>query len=319
MTMRGLYLRDGAVSYREDLPDPGLRDGDVEVRVLQAGVCATDLALRRGYMGFCGIPGHEFVGVALDGPLSGKRVVGDINVACGDCPTCDAGDPHHCPHRSVLGILDHGGAFAERLRLPADNLIEVPEEVSDDAATFVEPLAAAFEIVEQVEVLPGQTAVVAGDGRLGLLCAWTLHLAGAEVTVVGRHPERIELLPTGVQHVVGWLEGPGRSTAKFDLAVEASGASSVLACLLPMVRPRGTLVLKTTLEAPTTLNLSGLVIDEIRVVGSRCGPFDKALAALGRGEVPVEPLIEARFPLADGVAALDRAAAGGLLKVMIQM
>lgn len=319
MTMRGLYLRDGAVSYREDLPDPELRDGDVEVRVLQAGVCATDLALRRGYMGFCGIPGHEFVGIALDGPLSGKRVVGDINAACGDCPSCAAGDPHHCPHRSVLGILAHGGAFAERLRLPARNLIEVPANVSDDAATFVEPLAAAFEIGEQVEVVSGQTALVAGDGRLGLLCAWTLHLAGAAVTVVGRHPERVELLPAGVRHVVGWLEGGAASDCRFDLAVEATGAGVVLARLLPMVRPRGTLVLKTTLETPTTLDLSRLVIDEIRLVGSRCGPFDKALDALSRGEVAVEPLVEARFGLADGVAALDRAAAGDVLKVLIQM
>ena len=317
--MRGLYLQDGAVSYREDLPDPELRDGDVQVQVLQAGVCATDLALRRGYMGFRGIPGHEFVGLAMNGPLAGKRVVGDINAACGSCATCVAGDPHHCPRRSVLGILAHGGAFAERLRLPAGNLLEVPDSISDEAATFVEPLAAAFEIGEQIEISAGQTALVAGDGRLGLLCAWALHLGGARVIVAGRHSERVDLLPGGVQHVVGWLEGEGVRPERFDLAVEATGSAPVLARLLPMVRPRGTVVLKTTLETPTTLDLSPLVIDEIRVVGSRCGPFAKALDALRRGLVPVERLVQDRFSLSDGAAALDRAEAGGVLKVLIQV
>ena len=315
--MRGLYLHDGKVSFRDDLADPDPLDGDTEIRVLQAGVCATDLALRRGYMGYSGVLGHEFVGVALNGPLAGKRVVGDINAACGTCATCVAGDPHHCPNRSVLGILGHGGAFAERLRLPSSNLVEVPDNVSDDAATFVEPLAAAFEICQQLAIAPGQTALVAGDGRLGLLCAWTLHLAGAEVTVAGRHAERAALLPDGVRHVMGWLEEDATSELKFDLAVEATGTSPVLPRLLSMVRPRGTLVLKTTLESPTTLDLSPLVIDEIQLLGSRCGPFDVAVAALSRGEVAVEPLIEARFPLAEGVAALDCAAAGGVLKVLI--
>ncbi len=317
--MRGLFLQHGGLSYRTDLPEPDLREGDTRVEVVQAGVCATDLALRRGYMGFAGIPGHEFVGVAMDGPLAGQRVVGDINAACGACATCGAGDPHHCPQRSVLGILGHGGAFAERLRLPARNLVAVPDSVSDDAATFVEPLAAAFEIGEQVDVAAGQSALVAGDGRLGLLCAWVLHRLGASVTVAGRHPQRAGLLPAEVSHVVDWLEDAAPPPQKFDLAVEATGSGPVLARLLPLVRPRGTLVLKTTLERPTELDLSPLVIDEIRLLGSRCGPFERAVAALAAGEIPVADLVQARFTLDQGVEALDRAAAGGVLKVMIRI
>ena len=317
--MRGLYLDAGELSYREDLPEPDPALGNVEVQVLQAGVCATDLALRRGYMGFRGIPGHEFVGVAKSGPLAGQRVVGDINAACGDCPECDAKDPHHCRNRTVLGILGHGGAFAERLRLPAANLLAVPESVSTDAATFVEPLAAALEIEEQLPSVRGQRVLVAGDGRLGLLCAWALHLAGAEVTVAGRHSDRQKLLPTGTRHVTDWLEEDGHPETGFDIAVEATGAAAVLSRLFGVVRPRGTIVLKTTLESATPIDLSPLVIDEVQLIGSRCGPFDRALDLLAQDLVPVERLVADRFSLADGAAALDRAAAGGVLKVLVEV
>lgn len=315
--MHGLFLDDSRLIFREDLPEPEPGPGECLIEVLQAGICATDLALARGYMNFRGIPGHEFVGRALDGRHKGQRVVGDINAACGACEVCAAGDPHHCPNRTVLGILGRGGAFAERLVLPEVNLLPVADSISDDAAIFVEPLAAAFEIAEQVHLAPGLTALVAGDGKLGLLCAWVLAVHGVEVTVAGRHPERSGLLPETVTFETGLFGADTRPPARrWDLAVEATGNADVLPRLLSCVRPRGTLVLKTTTERATTLDLSTVVVDELTILGSRCGPFDRALAALATGEVPVEALISARFPLTDGPRAL--AAAPGQLKVVLE-
>ena len=240
--MRGLYVENGRLRYREDLPRPRAGPNECRVQVLLAGVCATDLALVRGYMGFEGVPGHEFVGLALDGPLAGRRVVGEINAACGECPACRAEDSwgeRHCANRSVLGILDRGGAFAEELALPTANLHPVPEGVSDEAATFTEPLAAAFEIPEQLELAPGEHALVVGDGRLGLLCAQVLASRGLHVELAGRHPERGALFPgAGIRHL-GDLAGAGTG---YDLVVEATGHPAVLQEALARVRPRGRLV-----------------------------------------------------------------------------
>jgi threonine dehydrogenase-like Zn-dependent dehydrogenase len=320
--VRGLVLADGRARVADDLPEPAAPRGSCRVRVLRAGVCATDLALAAGYMGFEGVPGHEFVGVALDGPLAGQRVVGEINAGCGSCPRCQAGDPRHCGERTVLGILGHSGAFAEQLVLPTVNLLPVPEGVSTDAATFAEPLAAALALTEAVDVEPGQDALVAGDGRLGLLCAHALHHAGASVTVAGRHPERAALLPPDVAFAQGLLEGdepaPGASR-RFDLSVEATGNPDVLPRLLARMAPRGTVVLKTTTERPATLDLAPLVVDELRLVGSRCGRFAPALEVLASGAVPVERFVDARFPLAHADQALARAAERGVLKVLIDV
>jgi threonine dehydrogenase-like Zn-dependent dehydrogenase len=315
--MRGLYLKDGRVSYREDLPAPRPAAGTTRVRVLRAGVCATDLALARGYMDFAGTPGHEFVGEALDGPLRGARVVGEINAACGACALCREGLQRHCPQRTVLGILRHGGAFAEEIALPTANLHAVPDAVSTDAATFTEPLAAAFEIGEQIALPRGATALVAGDGKLGLLCAHALHLAGLRVTVAGRHPERSALLPNGVPIDTALLDAD-RSGA-FALAVEATGRADVLPRLLRHVRPRGTIVLKTTIEQPLALDTALFVVNELTLVGSRCGPFAPALRALAAGQVPVERFVQARYPLAEGAAAFVHAARRGTLKVLIDV
>ena len=316
--MRGLFLDDAVLTFRHDLPEPEPASGEVRVEVLQAGLCATDQALARGYMGFRGIPGHEFVGRALDGVHAGRRVVGDINAACGACDTCAADDPHHCPNRSVLGILGRGGAFAERLVLPEVNLLPVPDSVSDDAAIFVEPLAAAFEIAEQVPLSAGLRAIVAGDGKLGLLCAWVLALHGVEVKVAGRHAERASLLPAGAVLETGLLEADASDKSeRFDLAVEATGNPAVLQRLIGRVRPRGTLVLKTTTEAPVTLDLAPVVIDELHVIGSRCGPFDRALACLAADEVPVARVIADRFPLEQGPRAFE--AARGRLKIVLEV
>jgi threonine dehydrogenase-like Zn-dependent dehydrogenase len=323
--VRGLVLADGRARVADDLPEPVAQPGSCRVRVLRAGVCATDLALAAGYMGFAGVPGHEFVGLALDGPLAGRRVVGEINAGCGSCPRCHAGDPRHCEGRTVLGILGHSGAFAEQLALPAVNLLPVPDGVSTDAATFAEPLAAALALTEAVDVVAGQPALVAGDGRLGLLCAHALHSAGAAVTVAGRHPERADLLPPGVAFAEGLLEDdePSPPTAqaprRFHLSVEATGNPDVLPRLLARMAPRGTVVLKTTTERPATLDLAPLVVDELRLVGSRCGRFAPALEVLAAGDVPVERFVDARFPLAQADQALARAAERGVLKVLIDV
>jgi len=315
--MRAVQIEDGKVLLRTDLPRPEARPGWTRVRVRQAGICATDLALVRGYMGFTGTPGHEFVGEALDGPLAKQRVVGEINAGCGNCPSCRDQRSRHCPARTVLGILAHPGAFAEELALPTRNLHRVPDAVSDEAAVLAEPLAAAFEIGEQVTLRPGMRALVAGDGKLGILCAHALALAGVDVTVAGRHRERQALLPEGARHELDLLERGMRQGARFDLAVEATGRGTTLELLVPFVRPRGTLVLKTTCETRSPLNLSLAVVDEITIVGSRCGPFEPALRALEEGKLPVEHLISGRFPLADAERAFAAARQPGQLKVLI--
>jgi len=318
--MRGLHLDHGILTLRDDLPEPAAREGWTRVRVVQAGICATDQALARGYMGFAGVPGHEFVGVAIDGPLRGARVVGEINAGCGVCAACRVGDPRHCADRTVLGIAGLAGAFAERLVLPTHNLLLVPDAVDDDAATFTEPLAAALHIGDDVDLAMHRRVLVAGDGKLGLLCAAALTLRGCEVTLAGRHPERAALLGPPVTFVRGLLEADGGTeVAPFDLAVEATGNADVLPRLLPLVRARGTIVLKTTSERPTAIDLSGLVVREQRLVGSRCGRFAAALDVLARGEVDVKKLIDARFPLAQGASAFARAGERGVLKVLLNV
>jgi len=310
------------VLYRTDLDEPSRAPGEVQVQVTCAGVCATDLALQRGYMGFRGIPGHEFLGVALDGPLQGRRVVGDINAACGECSTCRAGRRSHCPHRTVLGIAGRPGAFAERLSLPASNLFPVPDGVADVEAVFAEPLAAALEIPDQLEFRGGERALVIGDGRLGLLCAAVLHHAGLEVTVAGRHPERADLLPPAVSILEGLAESASAGLPvpeRWDLVVEASGNPSALGRALELVRPRGRVVLKTTTERPSTLDLAALVVDEIQLIGSRCGPFARALEELARNRLDLSRFVAARYPLSEGRNAFERASDSGVLKVLIDV
>lgn len=317
-TMRALHLCAGKLHLERRRPRPAARAGEVRVRVLLAGICATDLALRRGYMGFCGVPGHEFVGIALEGPLAGRRVVGEINASCGACSTCARCSARHCPQRTVLGILGRDGAFAEELSLPAANLHAVPASVGNRQALFSEPLAAAFEIAEQVELRADQRALVAGDGKLGLLCAHVLALHGLEVTVAGHHPERALLLPAGARHAGSLEDLRERGAQPFALAVEATGSPAGLAAVLAHLEPRGTLVLKTTCERPADLDLAGVVVNELTLVGSRCGPFEPALQALERGGIPLEGWIAATYPLEEAEAAMEHAARPGTLKVLIE-
>jgi threonine dehydrogenase-like Zn-dependent dehydrogenase len=320
--MKALVLQPGSPPAVREQPRRQPPPGECRVAVLCAGVCATDLALGRGYMGFAGVPGHEFVGRALDGPLAGRRVVGEINAGCGACAECATGDARHCPRRTVLGILGRPGAFAEELLLPARNLLPVPDALDDEEAVFAEPLAAALHVTDALDDdVAGRPVLVAGDGRLGLLCAHALALAGVRVTVAGRHAGRQALLPEGARHVTGLLEedDAGAGDEGFWAAVEATGDPAVLPRLMRRVRPRGTIVLKTTCERPASLDLAPLVGHEQRLVGSRCGRLGPALDALARRRLPVRRLVDARYALDEAPVALAHAARPGVLKVLVRV
>ena len=313
--MRALYW-DGSAARVVDRPTPTASGNTAVVRVIWAGVCSTDLELTKGYMNFRGVLGHEFVGRVTDGPpeWKGKRVVGEINFGCGLCGECKAGLARHCARRTVMGILDADGAIAENLEVPVENLHEVPEGVRDEAAVFAEPLAAAFEILEQVHVTPGMDVTVLGDGKLGLLAAQVLHLTGARVLVVGRHAAKLGMLAK--RGIPTTLEGSW-SKKKADVVVEATGRVGGLEVAIAATRPRGKLVLKSTVAGAASLNLSPIVVQEITVVGSRCGSFAPALRALKAGSIDVMPLIGARVPLRDAERALETAARPGMLKVLV--
>jgi threonine dehydrogenase-like Zn-dependent dehydrogenase len=294
-----------------------VRGQEVPVRVLRAGVCETDLQLMRGYMGFSGVLGHEFVGVAERGPYAGRRVVGEINCSCLRCPTCLSGHRTHCPHRTVIGILNHDGAFAEYVGVPQENLHLVPDAMPTDVAVFTEPVAAAFEIPSQVALARGDRIVVLGDGRLGNLCAQVLAGICDSVLVVGKHPEKLALVDAlGIETTL-LTDLPDRRSA--DLVVDCTGSETGLPTALRLVRPRGTIVLKTTVADAQRMAWAPVVIDEVTIVGSRCGPFDRALDALAAESVSVLPLISERFDLSNGVEALNAAARRGVLKVLIDV
>lgn len=313
--MRALHS-DGSALRVTDAATPIANADTAIVRVHLAGVCNTDLELIKGYMGFRGVLGHEFVGTVAEGPASwrGRRVVGEINFACGQCDFCARGLSRHCSTRRVLGILNADGAFADYVALPVANLHAVPDGVPDDAAVFTEPLAAAFEILAQVRIEPGSSCVVLGDGKLGLLVAQVLASTGAHVLAVGKHDDKLAILRRrGIETVA--LDDWQRARA--DVVVEATGSAGGFALAVAATRPRGTLVLKSTVAERAPLNLAPLVVDEITVVGSRCGAFEPALQALANGTVDVRRLIAARYALNDGAEAI-RAARSGKLKILIE-
>lgn len=316
--MKALWLEDTRVSVRNvPIPDAAAFS-EALVRVHLSGICSTDLELTRGYYPYTGVLGHEFVGEVVESPDEewlGARVVGEINDACGSCKTCRDGRPTHCETRTVLGIVNRDGAHAEYLRLPLSNLHRVPECVSDDAAVFTEPLAAAVEILQQVHIAPTDRVLLVGAGRLGQLVAQVLVLSGAEVHVVARHTlQRMLLHARGITTLA---ENDVEPRA-YDVVVEATGAASGLELARRALRARGTLVLKSTYAGEVTLDLSPFVVDEITIVGSRCGPFAPALRLLERGEVDPTPLIAERYPLEHGVEAMERAAEPGVMKVLLQ-
>jgi threonine dehydrogenase-like Zn-dependent dehydrogenase len=268
-------------------------------------------------MRFSGVPGHEFVGDVVDGPpdLTGKRIVGEINFACGVCEQCHQQLGRHCPHRKVMGILNADGSFADYVVVPVENLHAVPENVPDEAAVFTEPLAAAFEILEQIQLLPAAEVVIFGDGKLGLLCAQVLHLAGARVTAVGKHRKKLTLLQNLGLHTVALSDWKPHLV---DVVIEATGSTSGMQLAMAAVKPRGTLVLKSTVAQEHTLSLAPLVINEVSVIGSRCGLFPPALQALAQASVEVTSLIDRVYPLTDGLAAINHAAQPETLKVLVR-
>lgn len=334
--MRALVYRNNTLTFEQSYPQPVPVAGEALVRVLQAGVCNTDLEITRGYLDFQGVLGHEFVGIVEEvhdragmqreqiSVLVGQRVVGEINAAChrSDCFYCQQNMPTHCPERTTLGIVKRDGVFAEYLTLPIENLQRVSDKVSDEEAVFVEPLAANFQILEQVHLRPTERVVVLGDGKMGQLAAQVLALSGCEVAMVGKHEEKLALVaPRGIGTYL--LTDAGHLLQKMgrrvDMVVECTGSAQGLELALHLVRPRGTVVLKSTVADRSTLNLAPIVIDEIRVQGSRCGPFAPTLRALSQKLVDVHPLISARYTLDEGLAAFKHADLKGVLKVLVQI
>ena len=320
--MYALYLKDGQLALHNDYPRPEPGADEALIRVALAGICSTDLELVKGYAGgFRGVLGHEFVGVveavgsAEAAEWVGRRVVGGINLGCRRCAVCLGDGPEHCPNRKTLGIHNKDGVFADYLTLPVVNLLAVPEGVADEEVVFTEPLAAALRIREQIVVRPSARAAVVGPGRLGLLVAQVLALAGTDVTVLGRRAQSLEL-PRQLGLATGLVTEAADDS--FDLVVEATGNDAGLAHSLRLARPRGTLVLKSTFAGQAHVNLTKLVVGEIAVVGSRCGPFAPALRLLERGAVQVRPLIEAEYPLTDALAAFAHAARPGVRKVLLR-
>ncbi|KOR34518.1 MULTISPECIES: MDR/zinc-dependent alcohol dehydrogenase-like family protein [Planktothricoides] len=316
--MQGLWLENQTLELRQNLPIPEPAPGEALVRVLRAGICNTDLELVRGYYPYNGILGHEFVGVVEQGPenLINQRVVGEINAACGWCRFCQKGQPTHCENRTVLGIVNRNGAFADYLALPVKNLHRVPDNISTDVATFTEPVAAALEIQQQVEIKPGDRVLVVGDGKLGQLVAQTLALTACDLLAIGRHGEKLanleaEGIQTGFADLV--------KDRSFDIAVECTGNPEGFAIARRALRPRGTLVLKSTYKGNLTFDASGLVVDEITLIGSRCGPFPQALEILSKNKINVQPLIQARYPLKEAIAAFKHAQTRGVLKVLLDI
>jgi threonine dehydrogenase-like Zn-dependent dehydrogenase len=308
------------LTFRADLPLPQPPAGEVLIQVRRAGVCNTDLELLHGYYPFTGIPGHEFVGeVISEGEWQGQRVCGEINIACGRCARCRAGLKTHCEQRTALGISGRDGAFAQYLCLPLENLHPVPDSVPDDEAVFVEPLAAALQVTRQVHVRPTDRVVVLGDGKLGLLCAQVLALSGCHLLAVGRHPAKLAVLAArGIQTAL--VDASELDMLRDqDIVVECTGRAQGFDLARRLLRPQGTLILKSTYAGQLTLDLSRLVVDEITIVGSRCGPFAPALDLLSRRLVDVRSLVHAHYPLQDGLAAIEHARRPGALKVILDI
>ncbi len=315
--MLAVHLDDGRVNL-VDVPRPERPPGYALIRLLCAGICNTDLELQRGYYGFAGTPGHEFVGIveAADrADLVGRRVVGEINLACGTCDWCRRGMGRHCPRRTVLGIVRHPGAFQELLTLPESNLHVLPDSVPTERAVFVEPLAAAGEILDQVPLPCNSRIAVLGDGKLGLLIAFVLDAYGHKVQLYGRHAEKLAIAePAGIQTEIA---GDSLPQAAYEWVVDATGSAAGLKDAMRMVRPRGTVILKSTVHGLAPVDTAHVIVNEITLVGSRCGRFEPALHLLQRGLVPVDALISERMRLADAPAAFARASTKGCLKVLL--
>lgn len=311
---------DKELRYVEDWPVPRPKSGWALIKIQMAGICKTDLEIIKGYMGFKGVMGHEFLGVveSCDDPgLVGKRVAGEINAACGKCDWCVKGLGRHCPQRTTLGIVNHDGCMAEFCTLPVENLCEVDPEISDEQAILTEPLAAACEILEQIKIHGNEKIVVLGDGRLGILCAWTLSTVVEDVTLVGHHPEKLKTAHWRQIKTTMNREGV---TAKADIVVDATGSGKGIAQAMELCRPRGIIVLKSTVALQGEINLAPLVINELTVVGSRCGRFSDALSMMqDYPDMPLGRLITHRYPLHQALEGFAAAQNGQALKVVLEV
>ncbi|MDG1898042.1 MAG: alcohol dehydrogenase catalytic domain-containing protein [Fuerstiella sp.] len=314
--MRAITLLDGELNYDAHYPHADAA-GRVEVHVLKAGICETDLQLTQGYMSFNGVLGHEFVGIAQSGRFAGRRVVGEINCACGHCSFCQRGVPRHCENRTVIGILNHDGAFADSLFVPEENLHPVPDYISTEHAVFTEPVAAACRILEQADINRDHHVVILGDGRLGNLCAQVISTTKADVLVVGKHDWKMQQLNAiGIQTTM--LEDFQPAGAA-DFVVDCTGSPTGFPLSLQTVRPCGTVILKTTVAAEQPLHLAPVVINEVQVMGSRCGPFTPALQMIADKIVRVESLITAEYPLDQAIQAFRHAEQPDTLKVLLHV
>jgi len=314
--MRALWLENNQIDLR-DIPQPR-KPGEALIKIRKAGVCSTDLELVKGYYPYTGILGHEFVGEVVeahDVSWIGQRVVGEINVVCNQCEQCLNGRSTHCENRTVLGIVNRDGAFAEYTNLPIANLHRVPASVPDEMAVFTEPLAAALEIQQQIQIRPTDRVLLVGAGRLGQLIAQTLALTGCDLRVVARHAHQQNLLEARAISVITEEEiQPWR----WDVVVEATGSPAGFSLARQAVRPRGTLVLKSTYKSELNVNFSAIVVDEINIIGSRCGPFEPALRLMESRQVDPAVLIADEFKLEDALKAFEHAAEPGVLKVLVQ-
>ncbi len=317
--MKGLWLENQQLSYRDDLPVPAPGEGEALIKVGLAGICATDLEMVQGYYPFTGIPGHEFVGevVASNGKpeLVGKRVVGEINISCGECDQCRRGHRTHCRKRSVLGIKNRDGVFADYFIIPEPNLHIVPDGIADDSAVFTEPLAAALEIQRQVHIQPEDRVLLVGAGRLGQLIAQTLAICPCDFQVITRHTNQRELL---LRRGINVVDETKIITGGMDVVIEATGSPQGFEVARRAVKPGGVMVLKSTYKGEMSLNMSSIVVDEITVVGSRCGPFAPALRLLASGLIDPTPLIDSSHTYKEGLAAFKQAANPGVFKVLLR-
>ncbi|MBI5944428.1 MAG: alcohol dehydrogenase catalytic domain-containing protein [Chloroflexi bacterium] len=314
--MKALWLENNQISMREIAQSN--KPGEALIKIRKAGICSTDLELVKGYYPYKGILGHEFVGEVVSAPDAswvGQRVVGEINAVCGKCEACLNGRPTHCENRTVLGISNRDGVFAEFTSLPLENLYRVPDSVPDEQAVFVEPLAAALEIQQQMQIHPTDRVLLVGAGRLGQLIAQTLALTGCDLHVVARHAFQREILSArGIRTIAEENIQP----QKWDMVVEATGSPDGFNLARRAVRPRGTMVLKSTYKGGMNVNFSSIVVDEINIIGSRCGPFEPALRLLEKREVDPGVLISDQYKLQDSLKAFERAAQAGVLKVLLE-
>ena len=315
--MKSLWLENETLSYHAERPVPA-KDGEALIRVRLAGICGTDLEMVKGYYPFTGVPGHEFVGEVLecdDKSLLGKRVVGEINVTCGVCEQCLNGRSTHCESRTTLGIHNRDGIFAEYVTLPTRNLLPVPDSVRDEKAVFTELVAAAVEITEEVHIRPTDRVLVIGAGRFGQLIAQVLQLTGADLRVVARHPRQRWLL---TKRGINLIEEADIQPWRWDVVVDVTGSASGFELARQAIRPRGTLVMKSTYKGDMQVNFSSIVVDELTITGSRCGPFAPALRLLESGLVDPLGMIAAEYPLEDGLEAFEYASQRGVLKVLLR-